>query len=35
MEGNDMEMRCLFSDALLELQVEMETLGGAVPEFIE
>lgn len=28
-------MMCLFSDALLELQVEMETLGGAVPEFIE
>ena len=27
-------MMCLFSDALLELQVEMETLGGAVPEFI-
>lgn len=28
-------MMCLFSDALLELQVEMEILGGAVPEFIE
>lgn len=28
-------MMCLFSDALLELQVEMETAGGAVPEFIE
>lgn len=34
MEENDTEMMCLFSDALLELQVEKEALGGGVAEFI-
>lgn len=34
MEENDTEMMCLFSDALLKLQVEKEALGGGVAEFI-
>lgn len=34
MEENDTEMMCLFSDALLELQVEQEALGGGVAEFV-
>lgn len=34
MEENDTEMMCVFSDALLELQVEKEALGGEVSEFI-
>lgn len=33
-EENDTEMMCVFSDALLELQVEKEALGGEVSEFI-
>lgn len=34
MEENDTEMMCVFSDALLELQVEKEALRGEVSEFI-
>lgn len=30
-----MEVTYLFSDAFLELHAEMETLGGAAPEFVE
>lgn len=35
MEGHDTEMLCLFSGALLELQVKVETLGSVDPEFLE
>ena len=35
MEGHGTEMLCLFSGALLELQVKVETLGSVDPEFLE
>lgn len=34
MEKNDTDMMCLFSDALLELQVEKEALGGGGAVFV-